>query len=591
VENKKYKTTSKSICLHAIFMLIFISLGCEQITHIPEALETISAKDGSVWERVSEPGFGSDENMAVVAMREYQGRLYAMVRNDAEGVEVWRTSGTGWEQVLFPDGVTNGIYGNHMINTHMGAMIVFKDKLYCGFSSGVQGSYLRSSGCEIWRYDGTIWEPVISDKEDTEESGTIRAISGCEDGDGDITALITDETQTWEPNRWSGGVLQVTSGEGKYRRFDIIENTSDTLTVQQNEVAGNLGSEYTICESKHYVNPFPPYEYDLGAVEVGDSYEIGTGYDENGFGDYFNKCITTMTIFDNKLYVNTTLNYDYGGQVWYTEDGDNWTVTQPPYSLGIFHTDPNYPDSKKPVTRGIPGLGSCGVSGSEVLYAGSLGSDGDLGSCARMAKLTEAGWELIVDASVDADDEGTNENGFGDGMDCTMFNGNFMVWNLACFENKLYAGFQSLAGARVLYTENGSSEDDSWFYSVGGNSGIPNGFDGVINEGASDFLGETIFQNLAVNLFPFEEYLYAGLICLYMPKYGATEEYLTGSHIWKTSDGIEWEQVTDDGFDDVKVLTFEAFTEFNDTLYLAGSRAANTVGGGLGGAKIFRLIK
>ncbi len=56
-----------------------------------------------------------------------------------------------------------------------------------------------------------------------------------------------------------------------------------------------------------------------------------------------------MTIFNSKLYVSTVLNYDYGGQVWYSEDGDTWTVTQPPNSLGVFHTDSKYPASKKPV--------------------------------------------------------------------------------------------------------------------------------------------------------------------------------------------------------------------------------------------------
>ena len=585
---KRFKTT---LLLYVILTLTLPCLYCGQRKHIPEALETIIAKDGTMWERVSEPGFGSDENMAVVAMEDYQGRLYAMARNDDNGVELWRSDGCGWEQVLFPNGATNGIYDNPWINTHMGAMIVFKGKLYLGFSSGIQGSLLKSSGCEVWRYDGRIWEPVITDKKDTEEAGIIMVITGCEDDDGDITAQVTDTLKAWEIDQWAGGILQITSGDGIYRRFDIESNTNDTLTIQQNEIAGNIGMEYSICGSKHYVNPFPPHEYDLGEVEVGDSYEIGTGYDENGFGDYFNKCITTMAIFDDKLYVNTTLNYDYGGQVWYSKDGDNWTVTEPSNSLGIFHTDDSYPNSKKPVTRGIPSICPCTVSGFNVLYAGSLGSDGNLGGCARMAKLTDFEWELIVDQSVDDDDIGTNENGFGDGMDCDMFNGNFMVWSLACFNDKLFAGIQSLAGARVLYTENGSSEDGNWFFSVGGDSILPNGFDGITNNGASDFLGETIFQNLAVNLFPFKDYLYAGLTCLYMPAYGATEEYLTGSQIWKTRDGQTWEQVTDNGFGDVNVLNFEAFTDFNDTLYLAASRASNTVGGSLGGATIFRLLQ
>ena len=47
--------------------------------------------------------------------------------------------------------------------------------------------------------------------------------------------------------------------------------------------------------------------------------------------------------------------------------------------------------------------------------------------------------------------------------------------------------------------------------------------------------------------------------------------------------------VTENGFGDTHVLNFEAFANFNGTLYVAASRAANTVGGGLGGVTILRL--
>ena len=118
-------------------LLMIFSSGCNNTWDIPEGLETVAGKDGSMWERVNQPGFGSDNNMSVVAMAEYQKRLYVMTRNEVEGVEVWRTSGTGWEQVLFPDSETNGIYGNTWINNLWGAMMVFNDRLYFGFSSGI----------------------------------------------------------------------------------------------------------------------------------------------------------------------------------------------------------------------------------------------------------------------------------------------------------------------------------------------------------------------------------------------------------------------------------------------------------------------
>ena len=585
------KTISIVSGFFAVSALLLFFSQCGLYMNIPEALETFLAKDGTTWERVSTPGFGNDNNLSIVAMADYQGHLYVLTRNEAEGAEVWRTAGTSWEQVLFPNGETNGICGNILINNLFADMIVFKDKLYFGFSSGFQGSNRRSAGCEIWRYDGYNWEPVISDQKDVDEQGIITAIEGCADDDQETTARIIDDTKNWQPDQWAGGALQITSGNGKFRKFDIISNTSHTLTIQDNELSGETGTEFTICGSIHYVNPFPAFEYDVGPVEVGNSYEIGIGSDENGFGDYWNRAINTMVLFNNTLYVSTGLNYEYGAQAWYTEDGESWTLTKPERSFDLFHIDSTYPYGKKPVVVTILSMCPSSVSGEELLFGGGTGSTGSAGRCARMAKLIDNTWEVIVDANVDDNDTGTNENGFGDGMECTMYRGNFMPWSLADFNDKLYVGINTLGGTRVLYTPNGSPEDGSWFYSVGGDSGIPNGFDGVTNEGLSAGVGETVYQNIVSNLFTFDNYLYAGLISAYVPPLGGTEEYLTGSQIWKTSDGITWQQVIDDGLGDNYIITFEAFTVFNDTLYVSGSKGANSVIGGLGGAKIFRLAQ
>ena len=107
----------------------------------------IKGLDGSLWKQVNLDGFGEEENVAIVAMKEFQDKLYALVRNDKYGAEVWCYDGEKWTQVLFPDGIKNGIYNNFFINSHMGTMEVLREKLYVGFSSGVQGYYLKSSGC------------------------------------------------------------------------------------------------------------------------------------------------------------------------------------------------------------------------------------------------------------------------------------------------------------------------------------------------------------------------------------------------------------------------------------------------------------
>jgi hypothetical protein len=125
----------------SVCMLAFLFTGSmtvsEAQSNIPAALESFDGLDQTIWERVSTPGFGNTNNFSVVAMAEYQGRLYATTRNQLEGAEVWRTNGTGWEQVLFPGSETNGIYGNANINNVWARMVVFNNKLYVGFSSGL----------------------------------------------------------------------------------------------------------------------------------------------------------------------------------------------------------------------------------------------------------------------------------------------------------------------------------------------------------------------------------------------------------------------------------------------------------------------
>jgi len=563
---------------------------------IPAVVGAVTADDGSIWHQVSLPGFDEGtNNMSVVAMSEYQGRLYAMTRNQTEGTEVWRTTGAGWEQVVFPNAETNGVYGNPWLNNVWGRMIVFNDRLYFGISSGLQGNYLGSTGCEIWRYDGVLWEPVISDKRDVDAWGMITQISDCADVDNSTTAQITDGSKNWAKDQWAGGTLQIVSGEGIYRKFDIVGNTSNTLTIQQNETAGtgaDLASEteYTICSAKIYNNPYPKYSYTLGAVAAGDYYTIGMDEDESGFGDYWNKTITDMLIFENKLYVSTGLNYQYGAQIWYTADGDTWNLTQAAAgngplanSFGNYHADANYPDGLKAVSSSLTNMTVI----NDTLYAGGTGTSGEKGSCSRMAEMTASGWELIVDVDVDADDNGTNENGFGDGMECDMDTGNFMPWDLSTFGTKLMVGINSLGGLRILYSETPGGDDTdpfgdpTWKYSVGGDGSLPPGFNDVVSASGWGH------KNIAVNLYGFEGELFAGVVTMYIPEYGATD--IEGSHIWRSSDGISWTRVTGNGLNDTDVIIFEAFTAFDGQMYVAGSKGASSTPQGLGGAKVYRL--
>jgi len=80
-----------------IFILVPLLVGTNGTApawDILEVLETFTGEDGSMWERVNQPGFGNQDNVGIVSLCPYQENLYALTRNDVTGFELWKTSGT-----------------------------------------------------------------------------------------------------------------------------------------------------------------------------------------------------------------------------------------------------------------------------------------------------------------------------------------------------------------------------------------------------------------------------------------------------------------------------------------------------------------
>jgi len=203
-------------------------------------------------------------------------------------------------------------------------------------------------------------------------------------------------------------------------------------------------------------------------------------------------------------------------------------------SFGNYHSDESYRGGKKPVSSSVTDLEVSSVSGKPVLYAGGTGTTGNFGGCARLARLTDNGWELIVDVNADNNTTGSNENGFGSPQDCSTNEYNFQAWSLEEFDGKLFAGIVG-DGARVAFSPSGLShdikDDGSWQYSIGegnvdpddpsyvdplGTSLYPNGFDGY--QYSENPLGPR-YQNIAANLFSTQDTLYAGIVVQYVPEF------------------------------------------------------------------------
>jgi len=589
--------------LAAIFCcLSFIIAPGGHAHKIPAALESLVAEDGSAWERVSDPGFGIKDNMAIVDLCVYDGSLYAITRNHVSGFELWRTAGTSWERLAIA-GFTDSPHHGQMNNSY-GDMTVYDGRLYVGVGSSVEGAFLyNSAGLEIWRFDGTAWEAVVSNSRDSDESGAITAIKGCGADDGAPTAEIADSTKNWTPNQWQGGVLRITAGDGAGRLFNIMANTATTLTIQQNEEsntedAGGAESEYTLC---HRFAPDTSHEeLAAGAVAVGDTYAIGIGWDENGFGEIWNKNIIHLQEFGGELYAAIGHNYEDGTRIWKTSDGLTW-APMTDHSFGLFHGyDPagsptgtcliNGVEDRNgnPVSSSATRFAKSAVSGVETLYVGATGTTGCNGRGARVLRLDNGTWNYIVDNFVDENDQGTNENGLGEAASSTT--ANWQAWSWAAYDSALLLGVARMAGGgRLMYTRSGSAQDGSWQYLVGGGAAWPDGFDG-----ASGLLGYG--SNIGAHLEVFDQALYAGTMAnAYSPAL-FSKELLDGADLWRGTGPLSsmvWARITGDGFGDPTVVSFSSLCSFNGALYAAASNlfgnfAANTLEG-FQGAKVYRL--
>ncbi len=555
-------------CIAAL--ICFAASGCKKDLRV---YTTVTGEDGSLWEQVSEPGFGNKNNGSIVSMAEFQDSLYAVTRNDMSGFELWRTRFGKWHKLRIR-GFTDSVVHDLMINV-WSDLVVFQDKLYVAVSSGYQGSKLyKSIGFEIWRYDGRSWEPVVSHAAGEQVKGKISAIASCAAADGSTTADFTVSRARWTADQFAGGIFWITSGAGKGRAFDIVGNTADTITVQENEQAGK--DEDTICAEQTFNAdlPFPPYT--IGAIAEGDSCKIMKGVTANGFGELWNKSIVDFEVYNNELYASVGFNYEKGARVWKSADGLIWEPSSD-YSMGIYHGyDPDGAPTGEclipglefrngqPVSSSLPRFGKFTEGDEETLIIGGTGTGGCNGRGLRIFRLYDDGWRAIVDYFVDTNTTGTNENGIGDdGSSSTGFTAsNFQAWSWDMYDDKLFAGIGRLIGGRIMYTPNAEPEDGNWQYALGGDAETSEGFG--------------YYPNIAFNILTLDTAtLIAGSIeeeTFTKPGVIAAER---GADIWwatGAADSLVWTRVTGDGFGDETIVQFESPRKFfDDELYIAAS--------------------
>ena len=222
---------------------------------------------------------GNGEQGAIKAMATYGADLYAGTIHWTSGCEVWRYDGSDWTRVAtrgFGDANNEGVV----------SMAVFNSELYAGTLNWV-------GGCEVWRYDGTDWTRVRSGGFGNAGNQSVSSMAvfdgalyvGLENHQGGCQVWRSADGGTW--NRVSAG------GFGDDGNADA--------------------SSMAVHDSMLYVGTFNP---DTGC-EIWRSADGATYNQANddGFSDENNGTVSSLRSFKGKIFAGTWNNVT-GCQVW-----------------------------------------------------------------------------------------------------------------------------------------------------------------------------------------------------------------------------------------------------------------------------------
>jgi len=401
-----------------------VDVEWKEAAHLPY---NTAGLDRVMTEPVGELGFdGNDDHVEVVATYPYLDSTWMVVRDEVNGASIWRWDGQATQVPVD--------WGNPHLNSRFAAMAEFKGELFVGLSSGLQGAARASTGAELWATDGENWRPVIGP---TADEDILLAVEDCEPQADGSAVLITDQDLDGLDPEFAFADTN-DHAEQLPLFFDVVTFDRNTLTVTQDAIA-----------------------YEEESVSCEDVLAVGTlalriGSDEAGFGLPWNKVIIDMTVHEGRLYVSTGLNYVHGPELWMTEDGIRFSkvVGGDIWGQG---------DDGLPLSTSITAL----LSWEGQLLAGTTGRSG---YGARLLSLDSSGdvtW--LVDNSVDEDDVGLDESGFGTGaqqvVDLTFFNGRIWLATLNLNGVELFTttdpaeGLDTVVGADGTFPAGFGTED------------------------------------------------------------------------------------------------------------------------------------
>jgi len=144
-------------------------------------------EDGENWERVDIPngnGFGDEENYGIRRMEVFKDELYVAVAANAyqfngpnvQACELWKYDGINWTQIIGEQQTIpcekDGFGSKY--NKYIWSMTVTSDDyLWVGTLNTQHVRIMNedTKGCEVWRYNGSEWKPIVKTNEGEINSG------------------------------------------------------------------------------------------------------------------------------------------------------------------------------------------------------------------------------------------------------------------------------------------------------------------------------------------------------------------------------------------------------------------------------------
>ena len=290
------------------------------------------------WEQVVDGGFGNRNNVFTWSMKAYHDYIYVGTRNIADGCEIYRSSsgdsGT-WEKII-----ETGLDPN---NRSEGArnMIIFHDLLWVV--------------TDCFDYGTQVW---VTDGEDDDSDGIINWKKANLNGFGEGDAVQSSRSvHIYKGKLYVGARSDLSPRIYRYDGPTDFENLSpENWTLVNQELIDSenhnpkiilpgMMVNFTASDGINYLyvgiyqEPVPLFEeiflnFSLRAIWDFVTYPLwkselwrydGASWEEvtsDGFGKR-NVAAISAYILNNTLYFGTSSIL--GGEIWKTEDGENWT--------------------------------------------------------------------------------------------------------------------------------------------------------------------------------------------------------------------------------------------------------------------------